>query len=214
MAGDVGDAAVLARQVVLDLVHGVVLVVDRADQHVVGDVVQVTAELEPRPGGADVVRRALSLHLPKQITSVGWGGSFAGIGCASRPPPPYLDEDLHVLQIGAAPFVEGFQQLQPVALRVDVDREAGAVGGRVLVSVLARVEAPGRQLVPIGRLQLELLAVGGGQVVGLRVEAQRAGDGEGGDDLRKGSGWDACDFTCESVREKRCSVVLALPQGR
>ena len=63
VAGHVRHTSVLAAQLVLDFVDAVVLNVDGADQHVVGDVVQVTAELEPRPGGADVVRGALALHL-------------------------------------------------------------------------------------------------------------------------------------------------------
>lgn len=95
----------------------------------------------------------------------------------------HLDEDLHVLQVAAAPLVKGLQQLQPVAGRADVDGEAAAVGGRVLVGVLAGVEVAGGELVPVGGVQLELLSVGGCEVIGLRVEVQGAGDGEGGDDL-------------------------------
>lgn len=63
VTGDIRDAAVLSCQVVFDLVDGIVLAVDGTDQHVVGDVVQVTAELQPRPGSADVVRGAFALHL-------------------------------------------------------------------------------------------------------------------------------------------------------
>lgn len=48
---------------VLHVVDLVVLRVDGADEHVVGDVVQVAAELEPRAGHRDVVRRALALCL-------------------------------------------------------------------------------------------------------------------------------------------------------
>lgn len=74
MAGHVGDSSVLSRQVVLDLVDAVVLAVDGGDQHVVGDVVQVTAELEPRPRGADVVGGALPLHLRGQEPTLAHGG--------------------------------------------------------------------------------------------------------------------------------------------
>lgn len=66
MASNIRHASVLSRQLVLDLVDGVVLDVDRTDQQVVGDVVQVSAELQPRSGGADVVSGALSLHLQHQ----------------------------------------------------------------------------------------------------------------------------------------------------
>lgn len=55
----------------------------------------------------------------------------------------HLDEHHHVFQIISAPLVKRLQQLQPVALRTDVHREAGAVAGRVLVGVLPWVEVPG-----------------------------------------------------------------------
>ena len=67
MAGHVGDPSVLPGQGVLDFVDAVVLTVDSADQHVVGDVVQVTAELEPGAGGTDVVSSALAFHLTADV---------------------------------------------------------------------------------------------------------------------------------------------------
>lgn len=66
VTGDIRDASVLSCQVVFDLVDGIVLAVDGTDQHVVGDVVQVTAELQPRPGSADVVCGAFALHLQRR----------------------------------------------------------------------------------------------------------------------------------------------------
>lgn len=68
VAGHVRHTSVFSRQLVLDLVDGIILNVDRPDQHVVGDVVQVAAELQPGAGGADVVRGALALHLRKRRT--------------------------------------------------------------------------------------------------------------------------------------------------
>ena len=59
----IGHAAKFTSQLVLDAVDAVVVDVDGADKHVVGDVIQVTAELEPGPGSADVVCRALALDL-------------------------------------------------------------------------------------------------------------------------------------------------------
>lgn len=53
----------------------------------------------------------------------------------------------------------------------------------MLVGVLAGVEVSGWQLIAGRRLQLELLPVGGSQVVRLRVEVQSPGDGQGSDDL-------------------------------
>lgn len=55
----------------------------------------------------------------------------------------------------------------------------------MLVGVLAGVKVSGRQLIAGGRLQLELLSVGGGQVVRLRVEVQSPSDGQRSDDLIK-----------------------------
>lgn len=63
VAGHIWDASVVSCQVVLDLVDGVVVTVDRTDQHVVGDVVQMAAELQPRPCSTDVVCGTLALHL-------------------------------------------------------------------------------------------------------------------------------------------------------
>lgn len=83
---------------------------------------------------------------------------------------PHLDEDLHVLQIVSVPLVKGLQQLQAVALRVDVHLEAAAVSRRVLVGVLARVKVPGWEFISIWGLQLELLPAGGCKVICLRVE--------------------------------------------
>lgn len=63
VAGHIGNSSVFSCQVVLHLVNRIVLAVDRTDQHVVGDVIQMTTELQPRPGSADVVCGAFALHL-------------------------------------------------------------------------------------------------------------------------------------------------------
>lgn len=55
----------------------------------------------------------------------------------------------------------------------------------MLVRVLAGVKVLGRQFVSVRRVQLELLTVGGCEVIRLRVEVQRAGDGHGSDYLRE-----------------------------
>lgn len=65
VACHVGDTPVLSCQLVLDLVDGIILDVDRANQQIVGDVVQVAAKFQPRPGSTDVVSGALSLHLQR-----------------------------------------------------------------------------------------------------------------------------------------------------
>lgn len=66
MSGHIRHAVVLATELIPDAVDAVILHVDSTDQHVVGDVVQVPAELEPGPSSADVVRGALALHLEPQ----------------------------------------------------------------------------------------------------------------------------------------------------
>ena len=66
MAGHIGDAPVFSCQVILDLVYGIVLTVDCTDQHVVGDVIQVTTELQPWSSSTDVVCGAFALHLRRQ----------------------------------------------------------------------------------------------------------------------------------------------------
>mmetsp|Transcript_27704 Transcript_27704/g.65797 ORF Transcript_27704/g.65797 Transcript_27704/m.65797 type:complete len:230 (+) Transcript_27704:345-1034(+) len=63
VAGDIRNGAILPGQLVLDLVHLVVLRVHRADQHIVGDVVEVSAVLEPGARHGDVVGGALALGL-------------------------------------------------------------------------------------------------------------------------------------------------------
>lgn len=99
-ASDVWNASPLASQLVLDLVHFVVLSIGGADEHVVGDVVQVTAILQPRAGGGDVIGCALSFD---------------------------LDQDGHLVQVLAVPFLERIQELQAVGCRADVNAHFRAV---------------------------------------------------------------------------------------
>ena len=62
-----GHGIELAGELVLDGVDLVVLRVHGTDEHVVGDVVQVSAELEPRASHADVVSCALALRLDQNL---------------------------------------------------------------------------------------------------------------------------------------------------
>mmetsp|Transcript_23424 Transcript_23424/g.59122 ORF Transcript_23424/g.59122 Transcript_23424/m.59122 type:complete len:297 (-) Transcript_23424:284-1174(-) len=157
-ARHVGHGTVFARQQVLHLVHLVVLRVDGADEHVVGDVVQVAAVLEPGAGHGDVVSGALALG---------------------------LDQDGGIIN-GVAQLHKGFEQLQAVGVGVHVHRNARAVGGGRLEGVHAGVKALLGQLVAEGALQLELRAVRGNQGVLLGVEAEVARDGKGGHKLGGG----------------------------
>lgn len=66
VASYIWHASKLAGQLVLHLVDGIVLYVDGSYQQVVGDVVQMAAELQPGPGSRDMISGALSLHLEKR----------------------------------------------------------------------------------------------------------------------------------------------------
>jgi len=107
-ASDGGDRVKGLGQVAVDAVGLVVLRVNGSDEHVVGDVVKMAAVLEPGAGSADVVGRALALG---------------------------LDQDVHVLQVLAIPGVKGSEELETVALGVNVNLEVG-IASRDLVSVL------------------------------------------------------------------------------
>lgn len=66
VAGHVRHTVIVSSQLVLDLVDGVILNVHGSDEKIVGDVVQVAAELQPGPSSTDVVGGALPLHLQRQ----------------------------------------------------------------------------------------------------------------------------------------------------
>lgn len=150
---DVRNRTPLASQLVLDLVHLVIFGIRSStknkhhkqtkdltnqtanrspNEQVIGNVVQMPPVLQPRPRGRNVIRRALALD---------------------------FDQHYHVLEIFAVPLVERLQQLQALRLRIDGYLNGAAVGLGLLVGVLARVEALGRQLVAKRRRQFEFLAV-------------------------------------------------------
>ena len=78
-ARNVWHALVLASELVLDGVGLTVGAVDGTNQHVVGDVVQVAAVLEPGAGHRDVVGRALALDLDQNL-----GFFFVRVGGGAR----------------------------------------------------------------------------------------------------------------------------------
>ena len=63
MLADVGERAGGAVELVLALTDGIIEGVDRTDEHVAGDVLEMTAVLEPRSGGRDVIGGALAFGL-------------------------------------------------------------------------------------------------------------------------------------------------------
>mmetsp|Transcript_6859 Transcript_6859/g.11772 ORF Transcript_6859/g.11772 Transcript_6859/m.11772 type:complete len:328 (-) Transcript_6859:1491-2474(-) len=147
----------LARQPILHRVDLVVRSIDGADEHVVADVVEMAAVLEPRSGHADVVGRALALH---------------------------LQQDGQPVKVLAVPRRKRRQELQAVALRVDMQDDRLRVGGRSLEGVLALIEAAGGQFVTVGSLELVGLAVSADELVNSRVERHTPRQGQRHHQLR------------------------------
>jgi hypothetical protein len=159
VTGNIGDGTVLAVERVLDLVGLTVLSVDGTDQHVVGDVVQVSTVLQPGTGHGDVISGGLALA---------------------------LDEDGQVGGVLAVPGIEGRQELETVRGGRNGDRDRRAVSGGSLVGVLAGVVAAGGESLASGLLEHELLAVGIFQGVLERIKVQGTSDGHGNDQIGRG----------------------------
>jgi hypothetical protein len=155
---DLGNGTVLSSGLVDDLVD-VALVGQSTDQHVLGNVLQVSSESQPRSTGRDVV-----------------GGTLADD----------LDEDGSVDNVLSVPSLEGLQELETVRLGVDGDLDGRPVLGRSLVSVLTGIVTLGGELETGGVGELELLAVGTLERVGQGVEGQRTGKRHGGDKVGRG----------------------------
>ena len=147
--GDVGERLRLAGQLVLALAGRAGVGVDRAEEQVAGDVLEVAAVLQPRPAA----EMWSVVHLPWAFIE-------------HRQPEVVL----------AVPRRERLEQLQAVAGRADLDLDARAVVGRSRERVLAGVVAAGREHLADRRVERDLGAVGRGQRVGRRVEVEPAGE--------------------------------------
>lgn len=159
ITGNVGDSTIFAGKGVLDLVGLAVLSVDGTNQHVVGDVVQMSTVLQPRTGHGDVVSGGLALG---------------------------LDKDGQVGGILAVPGLERLEELQTVGSGRDSDVDGCTVLGRVLVGILTWVVAVGREAITGWLLELELLAIGIGELINERVEVEGSGNGHGNDKVGRG----------------------------
>ena len=157
--GNCGDGAELAGLLVANLVGLAVLDVDRANEHVLRDVLKVTAVLEPWPACRDVIGRALAQN---------------------------LDQNREVLSVLAIPRLEGLEQLETVGGGCDGNVDRRAILGRSLEGVLARVVAAGRKLVARRVAEFELLAICALQRIRDRVEVETTGKDHGGDEIRAG----------------------------
>mmetsp|Transcript_46906 Transcript_46906/g.120970 ORF Transcript_46906/g.120970 Transcript_46906/m.120970 type:complete len:334 (+) Transcript_46906:632-1633(+) len=159
LTGYFGHGAELTSDNVLHLVHLAGFGVGGTNEKVVRDVVEVTAEFQPRASHRDVISCAFALG---------------------------LDEHGDLFDVLSIPSSEGGELLEPLAVLVndDIDRRSIFRGG--LVSVLALVKSGGRKLVAKRVLKLNLTAVFCLDGVGGRVEAQVTSDSHGGYKLRRG----------------------------
>ena len=134
---------------------------DRAEQHVVAQVVQVAPVRQPRPRRRYVVR-----------------GALAGGLCQDGHPP---------VLVRPVPWGKRLEQLQAAARRVNVDGDRVGVGRRRGVRAARRLEPVARQVVRLaGRLEPELGPVGRLELVGERVEREPAAERKGHDHLGAG----------------------------
>lgn len=166
VTGNGGNSVVLTSGDVLDLVGLTVGLVDGTDEHVVGDVVQMTTVLEPGTGHGDVISGGLALG---------------------------LDQDREILGVLAIPRREGLEDLETVRARGDLDLNGSTVGRRSLVGILTRIESSVGETLSARRSEEELVAILVLQLIGERVKVEGASNGHGnnkigGCDERVGGG--------------------------
>jgi len=157
LSGDIWDATSLTSSPVADVVHLFVLGVETSDQEVVGNVVQMTSELEP------------------------WAGSGNVIGCALAFD---LDEDLGVLEVLAVPGLEGSEKLKSRGLGVD-DDFTSALSWWVSVVVLASFPSFAGELVTVWGFELELGSIGSSELINFGIEVQGTGNSVNSGEFRR-----------------------------
>lgn len=202
LSGDVWNATSFTSSPVADVVHLLVLGVETGDQEVVGDVVEVTSELEPWASSGDVISGALAFD---------------------------LDEDLGVLEVLSVPGVEGSEKLKSRRLGVD-DDFTSALSWWVSVVVLASFPSIAGELVTIWGLKLsndikkryknieshlELGSVGSSELISFGVEVEGTGDSVNSGEFGRGnetvSHWVGVVTSSEvSVEGSDDGVLLAL----
>lgn len=187
LSGNVWNATSFTSSPVADVVHLLVLGVETGDQEVVGDVVEVTSELEPWASSGDVISGALAFD---------------------------LDEDLGVLEVLSVPGLEGSEKLKSSRLGVD-DDFTGALSWWVSVVVLASFPSFAGELVTVWGLKLELGSVGSSELVNFRVEVEGTGDSVNSGEFGRGnetvSHWVGVVSSSEvSVEGSDDGVLLAL----
>lgn len=178
VTGSGRDSVVLAGGEVVDLVGLTVLGVDGTNQHVVGNVVEVTAVLEPGAGHTklkSVKRLEMQCVFLNLIPDVIGGGLALG-----------LDENGQIKSIALVPCVERLKELETVGGGADGNVDGAAVLGRGLVGVHAGVVSTRGKTSAGGLLEHELVAVLVLEGVGERVEVQGAGQRHGDNEIGGG----------------------------
>ena len=133
-----------------NLVRFAVESVHGADEHVVRNVFEVTAVVEPRAGHGDVVGGALALR---------------------------LDEERGTGDVLAVPGRERSESLEALAFGVDGNGNLGIVFGRSLVAGILDFEALRREFALFRRVELDCFTFVVHEGVGHRVEADVAAEG-------------------------------------
>src|SRR5258708_5137442 len=149
--------SVLACQLVPDGVRFLVVEVDGADEHIVGNIIQVAAEFEPGACHGDMVGRTFSFG---------------------------FDQQFEPFQVDAFPGGEGGQELEALAVRLDGYLYAWSGFGWGVGARVFEGEGFGGQVHAGGFIEHDVFSLLVLQGIFQGVEGQGACDGEGGDDLR------------------------------
>lgn len=159
LSGDVWNATSLTSSPVADVVHLFVLGVETGDQKVVGDVVEVTSELEPWASSRDVISGALAFD---------------------------LDKDLGVLEVLSVPGIKWSEKLKSRGLGVN-DDFTGAFSWWVSVVVLASFPSLAGELVTVWGLKLELGSVGSSELINFGVEVESTSNSVNSSEFGRGN---------------------------
>jgi len=155
------DSVVLAGGEVLDLVGLTVVGVDGTDQHVVGNVVQVTSVLQPWTCAFCQLNENI---IPSEESLTGHRDVISGSLALG------LDQDWEVCGVLTVPSGEWLEDLKTVGAWRDGNVDGGTVLWRSLVGVTTRVVSVGWKTITSWGLELELLTILVLEGVGERVE--------------------------------------------
>lgn len=67
IAGNIRDTTKLSSQNVANFIDSIVLNINSTNEQVIGNIIKVATELQPRSSSADVVSGALSFHLKMEL---------------------------------------------------------------------------------------------------------------------------------------------------